>query len=162
MTVKHELETRKMKFNDWKVQCGYLWMLVTESVSVSRSSSVVERWLWSLLIRLSKLKTFSTKWQSPAQIRRVQQQDQSFVANWTDRTLSSDYSLWLLDIVPDYLSLGSTAPFGRPSASVNIPSFSHSVSVSLLHLCLTLSKAQHQNTFSLYAGALLFWRSPPQ
>ena len=162
MPVKHELETQKMKFNDWKVRCGYLRMLVTESVSVSRSSSVVERWLWPLLIRRSKLKNFPTKWQSPTQIRRVQQQDQSFVANWTDRTLSSHYSLWLLDILHDYLSLGSTALFGRPSASVNIPSFSHSAALSLLHLCLTLSKTQNQEAFSLHAGALSLWHLPPQ
>jgi hypothetical protein len=30
-----------------------------------------------------------------------------------------------------------------------IPAFSHSASICLLHLCLTLSKTQHQNTLSL-------------
>ena len=58
------------------------------------------------------------------------------------------------------LSLDSTAPCGRPVAPVKIPSFSHSASLSLLHLCLTLSKTQHQNTFSLNAGATKEVTSP--
>ena len=41
-----------------------------------------------------------------------------------------------------------------------IDSFSHSVSLSLLHLYLTLSKIQHQKTFTLYAGATKEVNSP--
>ena len=91
---------------------------------------------------------------------RVKQQNQSFGANWTDWTLSSHYLLWFSDNLSVHLSLGSTAPFGRPSAS--------SENSIILSLCLSnpavslsvLSKTQHQKVFSLNAGATKCVTSP--
>ena len=71
------------------------------------------------------------KWQSPTKIWGVDQPNQSFLANWTDWEVSSHYSLWRLSSLSEHLSLGSTARFGRPSASIRCPSFSHSTSLSL-------------------------------
>ena len=55
------------------------------------------------------------------------------------------------------LVLSSLDPL-RPLVNLRPPSkillFSHSVSLSLLHICLTLSKSQHHTTFSPYTGAL--------
>ena len=100
-----------------------------------------------------KLKNSSTKWQSRSQIRIIEQRNQSFLANWTDWTLSSHDSLWFLDNSSDQLSLGSTTPFGRPSASFE-NSFTLSLRLTIRAVSLSvLSKTQHHKTFSLNTGA---------
>ena len=109
-----------------------------------------------------KLKNSSTKGQSPSQNWSVARNNHPLLANGTDSALSSHYSLWLLDILPDHLSLGSTAPFGRPSAS-----FENSFILSLLLTTpavslSVLSKTQLQKAFSLHVGALSHWHSPAQ
>ena len=85
--------------------------------SVCFSVSLCESWLWLFLIRCSKLKNSSAKWQSPFQIWGVEQQNHSFLANWTDWALSSHYLMWLEGILSVHLAIRSTAPSGRPSAS---------------------------------------------
>ena len=62
------------------------------------------------------------------------------------------FCLFISPLVP----LRLCSAFGLP----RLPSFSHSASLSLLHLYLTLSKTQHQNTFSLNAGATKEVNSP--
>ena len=58
---------------------------------------------------------------------RVKQQNHPFLANCTNSALSFHYLVKLLNILTGSLFLGSTAPFGRPSASVE---FLHSISLS--------------------------------
>ena len=76
------------------------------------------------LRRRSKLTNSSTKWQSPSQIWRVEKQNQSFLANWTDCARSSHYLLWLEGSLSAHLTLGSTAPFGRPPSNFSVHSLS--------------------------------------
>jgi hypothetical protein len=100
------------------------------------------------------LKNYPTKWQSPCQIWRVKQQNQSFLANGTDWAVSSPYLLWLLSSLPVHLALGSTTPIGRPSASFKnscILPFRLTMPAASLSV---LSKTQLQKAFSVHAGAL--------
>ena len=88
----------------------------TFAISLFLCSSV---WRLTLVVFYSsfKLTNSSTKWQSPSQIWSVAQNNHPFLVKGTAWALSSHYSIWLLDILPDHLSLGSTAPLGRPLAS---------------------------------------------
>ena len=91
----------------------------------------------------------------------VEQKNQSSLATWNDQPVSGDHLLRLLDIFPDHLSLGSTASFGRPSASFG-NSFILSLHLTMLAASLSvMSKTQLQKAFSPNAGALAFWHSPP-
>ena len=115
-----------------------------ESIAVFHFSSAGERWLWSLWSRRSKSKNYSTKWQSPSQIRTVKEQNHSFLANWPDGLLRSQYFVLLLTSLSVHISFIPLHPLvGLRPPSKKIDSFSHSVSLSLLHLYLTLSKIQH-------------------
>ena len=111
-----------------------------------------------------KLKYSSTKWQSPAENCRVEQNNQSFLARWNDFPLSVGHLLRLLDICllickPLSLFHNSTAPFGRPSASFK-NSFILSLRLTMPAVSLSVvSKTQHQKTLSLNAGALSLWPS---
>ena len=168
ITVAHELQTQKNQILMKEYESRKCWSLVVQLCCSCRISLIshqlhlkslcfsappCEGWLWLFLIRCSKLEKSSLKWQCPGQIRSIEQQNQSFLANWSNWALSSHYSLWMLNILSVHLSLGSNLPFGRPSAS-----FENSI---ILSFCLTIttaslsvmSKTQHQNTFSLYAGA---------
>ena len=98
-------------------------------MSVSRFSSVVERCLWSLLIRRSKLKNYSTQWQS---LRRVDELNRIIIlpllCDLIERSVLNicDYS-WvscLFICASMSLSHRSTTPFGRPST---FPDFLHSL-----------------------------------
>ena len=91
-------------------------------------------WIWLFSIRGSKLNNLSTKRQSPCQIWIVEQQNHPFFANWTDWVLSLHSLLWLLDNLSVHLSLDSTAPFGRPSASVK---FLHSLTLPHYYHCIS-------------------------
>ena len=62
---------------------------------------------------------------------QVKQQNHSLLANCTNSALSSDNFVSLFDTLSVPLSLGSTVPFGRPSAS-----FGNSF---ILSLCLTIT-----------------------
>ena len=97
------------------------------------SAPLCEGWLRLFLMRCSELENFTEKWQSLSQIWTVTAQNQSFLANWTDWGLSSHYSLLLLHNLSVHLFLGSTVPFGRPSAS-----FENSF---ILSFCLTITTA---------------------
>ena len=125
MTVKHELVTQKNE-SWWVKVCGgsTCSSLVVQLSCSCRSSLIFHQlplkslcfsvplykgWLWLFLIRCSKWNDSSTKWRSPSQIWRVEQQNQSFLANGTDWELSSHYLLWLFDNMSVHLSLGSTA-----------------------------------------------------
>ena len=64
-TLRDDSEKRMGDTKEWILMtdrngAGTCECYLTESASVSRSSSVVECWLWSLLIRRSKFKNFST------------------------------------------------------------------------------------------------------
>ena len=99
---------------------------------------------------------------------RVEQQNQSFLSNWTAWAISSHCSLWLLSSLSVHLSLGSTAPFGRPSASLKffhslIPPHPHSVSLcaaaqnnsrrrSLSMLVLSCSDTHYLNRHMAWCG----------
>ena len=129
---------------------GFLHLLPLKSLCFSLL--LCEGWIWLLLIRRSKLKNFLPQnGNLLLRLERVKQQKHSFLANWTDSALKFSLFRLTLGYLTDPLFLGSTAPFGRPSASSKkFLSFSHSVSLSpLLHLYLTLSKTQHQKAFSL-------------
>ena len=73
-----------------------------------------------------------------------------FLANCTHSSFSSHYSLWMLNILSVHLSLASTVPFGRPSAS-----FENSI---VLSFCLTITTASLsdpvQNTTPEYVLSL--------
>ena len=129
MTVKYELGHEKLSW--WEKKCGATkcWSLVVQLSCSCRFSLIshqlhlkslyfsaprCEGWLRLFFIRRSKLKNSCKNWLSPSQNWSVARNNQSFLANWTDSALSSHYSLWLLDILPDHLYLGSTAPFSRP------------------------------------------------
>ena len=116
-----------------KLSCSCWFSLISYQLHLKShyfSLFLCEGWLRLFLIRGSKVKNFFTKWQSPPQNCSVVRNNHPFLANWTDWALSSHCSLLLLDIFPDHLSLGSAAPFGRPSAS-----FENSF---MLSLCLTI------------------------
>ena len=155
MPVKHELETLKILLW-WGKKCGattYCSLLVRlccscrfslishplDLKSFCFSAPLCEGWLWLLLICCSKLKDSSTKWQSHSQSWGVKQQNHAFRANWTDWVLSLHYLLWLLDNLSVHLSLDSTAPFGRASASVT---FLHSLNPPHCACCTSLCSIQ--------------------
>ena len=119
------------------------------------SVALCEGWLWFFLIRISELKSSSTKWQSPSQNWSMARNNHPFLANWTDWEVSFHFLLWLLSSLSVHLSFGFTAPFGRSSASFE-SSFIHSLSLPVL------SKTQLLVAFSLHAGALSHWHSLPQ
>ena len=94
--------------------------------------------------------------------KRVEQQNQSVVANGTDWAVISHYLFWLLSRLSVHLPLGSTVPFGRPSASFE-NSFILSLRFTMPAVSLSvLSKVRIKKAFSLYAGALSLWHSQPQ
>ena len=145
--------------------------------SLCFSVLLCEGWIWLLLIRRSKLKNSSTKWKSTSQIWRVDQQNHSFLANWTNWALSSHYSLWILDILPAHLCIPVSSPqfhcalwsaFGLPRKLLHSPTlsltfsrlFSHPASLCLPYLCQLLSQTQFQKAFSLNAGATKEVSSP--
>ena len=71
---------------------------------------------------------------------RFKQNNHSSLANWPDRAPSSRHLRRFLDISPDHLSLGSTAPFGSPSASSD---FLHSLTSSHYACCISLCSVQN-------------------
>ena len=126
------------------------------------SVALYQCWLWLFLIRCWKLKNSFTKWQSPSQNWSVARNNHPFLANWTEWAISSHYLLWLLSSLSVHLSLGSTAPFIRPSASFE-NSFFLSLHLTMPTVSLSvLPKTQLQKAFSLHAGALSLWHSLPQ
>ena len=86
--------------------------------SLCFSAPLCESWLCLFLTRCSKLKNLTTKWRSATQVWGVKQKNHSLLANWTDLALSSHYLLWLDGSLSVHLFLDCTAPFGRPSASL--------------------------------------------
>ena len=68
---------------------------------------------------------------------------------------SNSWIFWL--VLSSLDPLCPLVGFRPPS---KIPSFSHSASLSLLHLYRTLSKTQFQKAFSLYAGVTIEVNSP--
>ena len=113
---------KTMNPDNWKVRCGYPWILINWIYLCSRFSSAVERWLWSLLTRLSKFKNFSTKWQS---LWRVDESNRiiilSLLTDLIERSVLSTcedsrvFCLFICASLP--LFHRSTASFGRLSAS---------------------------------------------
>ena len=171
MTMKRECETRnKLILMSERMWChemvdpllnncpvffvGFLWFIINCVWTLDFSVPLCECWLWSLLSRLSILKNSSTEWQSSFQNGSVAWNNHHFLANWTDWVLSSHYLLWLLDILPDYISLGSTEPFGLLENS------------SILSLHLTLPAAVQSTTaegvLSWCWCSLSVWPSLPQ
>ena len=110
----------------------WLWVL---SVSLQ---FLFNRWLFLLIAGL-KLTNSLTKWQSP--LLRIPETNHSFSVYWQDSCLSSEYLITLFPVLsaPLFISishaqvhsykvaLGVTAPFGRPSASLE---FLYSLSFS--------------------------------
>ena len=102
-----------------------------------------EGWIWLFWIRRLNLKSYYTKWPSPSQNWSVARNNNPFLANWTEWALSSNYSLWLLDILPDQLSLGSTEPSDRPSASRELL---HSLILPHYACCISLCCCPRHNS----------------
>ena len=78
----------------------------------------------------------------------VEQKNHSFLANWSDWALSSHYLLWLEGSLSVHLALSSTAPFGRPSASLD---FLHSLTPPhyACRISLRMLVLSHSNTLYL-------------
>ena len=120
---------------------------------------------------------------------RSPETNRSFLENWHDSCLSSEYLIILFPVLSAHLfislsssvaqfhliPLGSTwfhcalwSAFGLSRKLLNSrtlslllsPSSFHSTSPSLLHLCLTLSKTQHQKPFLPNADATKEVNSP--
>ena len=162
----------------WLKACGAMkcWSLVVKLSSFCRFSLIshqlpskslclsvppCEGWFWMFLIRCSKLKNSSTKWQSPWRI--VELNSKIIVSLPIDRIecsvliIYSDSWIFCLFISPlDLL---------RPLVGLRPPSKSFVLSLCLSIPAVSLSvtsKTQHQNTFSLNAGALSLCHSLPQ
>ena len=103
------------------------------------SLPLCEGWILLSLIRGSKSKNASLKWQSPCQIRRVEQQNQSVLANCSDCTLNSHYPLWLLDTLPVHLPPW----FHCALRSASFEKFLHSLTLPHYHYCISLCSAQN-------------------
>ena len=101
----------------------------------SHFSSVLERWFWSLLIRGSKLKNSSTKWQSPW---RIVQLNRRIILSLQDDMICP--SVMIICSYTWIFCLFICA------------------SLSLFHSPRHNSK----KAFSLHAGALSLWHSLPQ
>ena len=107
-------------------------------ISLFHCSSV--RWLtWVVLDSSFKIKEFRHKMVTSSQNWSVARNNHSFLATWTDWALSSHYSLWLLGMFHDHPTLGSTAPSGRPSASLD---FLHSLTPPHYACCISLRPVQ--------------------
>ncbi len=114
---------------------------------------IIFHYLWNLSVSLLlcvkvalgcwKLKNASIKWQSPSQIGGVKQQNHTFLANWTDSALSSHSLLWLLASLSVHISLDSTAPCGRPSASLE---FLPSLTLPHYDYCISLGSVPKHNS----------------
>ena len=136
---------------------------ITESVSIYCFSALAERWQWLFLIYCLKLKNPSTRWQSPFQIWRVGQQNQSFLGRWHGLPFSVDYLRRLLDIL--YVHLCIPIPLPSFHCALRSPPTSF---ILTLHFTMPtvsfslLSKIQLRKAFSLHVGALSLWYSPPQ
>ena len=161
---------KKINPDEWKVRCGYPWMLVnwicprfllllcskTLTLIVIDSSLKIEEFLHKTAISLKS--------------GRVKQNCHSPLASWPDRSFSSQCLRWFLDILSLHLCIPvSLPPFHCALWSalglLRFASFSHSVSHSLsfiLSFIITMptvslsivSKTHLQKAFSLHAGAL--------
>ena len=81
--------------------------------------------IWTVVIASSfKIDDFPHKMITYLKNCWVEHNNHSFLANWPDWALSSHYLLWLSNSLSVHFSLDSTAPCGRPSASLE---FIHSV-----------------------------------
>ena len=105
---------------------------------------------------------------------RVEQKNHSFLVNWPDGALCYQHLFRLNAVLSGHprisvslprllIFLGSTEPFGQPSASLD---FLHSVTpphfVCGIYVYLSVQDMTQQKAFSPYAGALSLWHSPPQ
>ena len=144
MTIKYELETQKNYADEKKcgvakllIPCCTTLLLSLNFFDLSSTTFGISLFSVSLFLCFSvslclcvkvdcgcsqfgvqKLANSSVKWKSPSQIWRVEQQNQSFLANWTDCAVSYLYLLWFEGSLSVHLALGFTAPCGRPSASL--------------------------------------------
>ena len=95
---------------------------------VFASSFKIDEFLHKMAISFSDLKD--------------EKQNQSFLANWTDCARSSHYLLWLEGSLSAHLTLGSTEPCGRPSASLE---FLHSLIPPHYTCCISLCCSPRHN-----------------
>ena len=95
---------------------------------VFASSFKIDEFLHKMAISFSDLKD--------------EKQNQSFLANWTDCARSSHYLLWLEGNLSAHLTLGSTEPCGRPSASLE---FLHSLIPPHYTCCISLCCSPRHN-----------------
>ena len=119
------------------------------------SVALCEGWLWLLLIRCSKLKNFTEKWQSLSQIWTVKAQHHSFLANWINWTFSSHNLLSLFDRLENktlpWLHCTLWSAFGL------LRKFQLSLTLSHFYYCISVWLCPKQNirirSLALYAGA---------
>ena len=145
-------DTKKKNPDDWKVRCGYPWMLVNW-ICLCFSLFFCSRTLTLIVVDSSlKIEGCLHKMAMFLKSGRVRQNNHSSIAKWPDRALSSQHLRRFLGILSFHLCIPVSLPpfqcalrsaFGllRPSA------FSHSTSLCLLYLYV-LSKTQLQEAFS--------------
>ena len=135
---------RKINPYDGKVRCGQPCMFV-DIIYLCFLLFLWSRTLIVIVVDSSlKVAEFLHKTAIFLKNGRVEQQNHPFFANCTNSAFSSHYLVQFLNFLAGPLFLGSTVPFGRPSASVE-NSF-------ILSLCLTITPASQsdpvQNTIT--------------
>ena len=136
MTIKYELETKRLILISERVYCGYPWMLV-HWICLCFSLFLFTRTLTLLVIASSfKIEESLHKMAISLKNGRIEQNNHSYLFIWHGLPFSGDHSLRLLDILSVHRLC---IPFSLPQ-----------------------SKTRLQKTFSPNADALSLWQPPPQ
>ena len=145
MTVKHELGTQKINADDWKVRCGFPWMLVNW-ICFCFSLFLYNR-SWNLIVvDLSiKIEEFLHEMAIVLKNGRVKKNNRfPLLTDLIERSVliicDEFRTFYLLICISLSLFHRSTAPFCRPSASLD---FLHSFTPRHYPYCSSLRSVQN-------------------